>query len=189
MARPVDDEDDEPRRPAKKPVRDEDAVQKGAPAKKPARRPVDEEDDYEEEEERRPRKKVSRRDEDVDEEPASLRDNTLLNMLFPVGVSIWALSSNYLGVFGLLLAIFGGAVAAGLGMGMLGYILPGIGGFMGLLAIPLGGLSFILRPKKTTYGGVTGYMRAIIGIICGLLAIIAAIAVPLALRSLFPPIR
>lgn len=169
-----DDDDDAPPRPARKPG--SDAVQKGnpLPKKKPAR-PVDADDD--EEEVRRPvKKKVRPRDDEdePDDEPDSLRDNTLLNMLFPVGVSLWALSSNYFGVFGFLIALFGGLASVGMGSKMLGIVLPVIGGLMCLLAIPLGGLSFILRPKKTTYGGVTGYMRALIGILFGLIGIVAA---------------
>src|SRR5207237_94925 len=118
-ARPVDDDEDDepPRKPVRKPA--PDAVQKGVPPKKkPAARPLDGEDDApprkpakkvsrDDEDDRRPaKKKVSHRDdEDEDEEveePTSLRDNTLLNMLFPVGVSIWAMSANYLGVLSLL---------------------------------------------------------------------------------------
>jgi ribosomal protein L40E len=181
-ARPVDDDDEDeaPRRPLKKPARPaEDAVQKETPrpTKKPApKRPIDDDYDDEDEAPRRPSKKpISRRDDDdaEEDEPESMRDNTLLNMLFPVGVSIWAMLSNYLGVGGLLLTVFGFALA-GTGVRLAGVILPIAGGLFCFLAIPLGGLSFILRPKKRTYGGVTSYMRAIIGILCGLAGVVAA---------------
>jgi hypothetical protein len=184
-ARPVDDDDDEPRRPAKKPGRPaEDAVRKGAPP--PKKKPVDEDeddeprrpakrrpvDDDEDDEPRRPSRK-RRRDEE-EEEPESIRDNAILNMFFPVGVSLWALGSNYLGVFSLLGA-FAGFIGGGvIGVKMVGYVICGLAALFGLLAMPLGALAFIMRPKKTTYGGVTGYMRAVIGIICGLLGIIGA---------------
>src|SRR6266853_1508704 len=97
-ARPVDDEDEDeaPRRPLKKPARSaEDAVQNEAPRpmKKPAaQRPIDDDDEAPR---RSSKKPVSRRDDDDDaagEDPTeSMRDNTLLNMLFHVGVSIWAM--------------------------------------------------------------------------------------------------
>jgi hypothetical protein len=173
-ARPVDDDEDDAPRPPRKPARPtDDALRTGNPLpKKKPTRPIDDDDD--EEEVRRPVKKKVRRDDEEPAEPESLRDNTVLNMFFPVGVSLWALGSNYFGVFGFLIAVFGGLVSAGMGNKMIGIILPILGGLMCLLAIPLGGLSFILRPKKTTYGGVTGYMRAILGILFGLLGIIAA---------------
>jgi ribosomal protein L40E len=181
-ARPIDDdeEDEAPRRPLKKPARPADErVQKdpSRPTKKPAaKRPIDE--DEEDEAPRRSSKKpVSRRDDDADaaqDEPQSMRDNTLLNMLFPVGVSIWAMLSNYLGVGGLLLTAFGFALAYSMDIKIAGVIMPIAGGLFCLLAIPVGGLSFILRPKKRTYGGVTGYMRAIIGILSGLAGVVAA---------------
>ena len=82
--------------------------------------------------------------------------------------------SNYLGVLGVLATAFGFLLAMTVDIKILGFLLPAVGGFLCLLAIPLGGLSFFLRPKKTTYGGVTGYMRAIIGILCGLIGIVAA---------------
>jgi hypothetical protein len=174
-ARPVDaDDDDEAlRQPAKKPARPpQDAMQKGLPKKKPAPRPID--DDEEDEPRRLVKKKRQREEEQADDEPESLRDSTLLNMLFPVGVSIWAMLSNYLGVLGILAIVFGYLLAVTAGIKSLGYIGPGLGGVLCLLAIPLGGLSFFLRPKKRTYGGVTGYMRAVIGIICGLVGIVGA---------------
>ncbi len=185
-ARRDDDEDDEPRRPAKKPARPDDAVKKGSPP--PKKRPVDDDeddeprrpakkrrddDDEDDDEPRRPSKK-SRRDEDEDEEPESLRDNTILNMFFPVGVNLWAMGSFLMGLFGLIAAGAGWVLAnyflnkwIGIGLGVVAAV-------MCLLALPLGGLSFILRPKKTTYGGVTSYMRAVIGILCGLIGILGA---------------
>ena len=133
-------------------------MQKGLPKKKPAPRPID---DDEEDKPRQPVKKKRRREEEqADDEPESLRDSTLLNMLFPVGVSIWAMLSNYLGVLGILAIVFGYLLAVTAGIKILGLIGPILGGVLCLLAIPLGGLSFFLRPKKRTYGGVTGYMRA-----------------------------
>lgn len=181
-ARPVDDDDEDeaPRRPLKKPARPaEEGVQKEAPrpTKKPAaKRPIDDDDEEDEAPRRSSKKPVSRRDDDEDEqdEPESMRDNTLLNMLFPVGVSIWAMLSNYLGVGGLLLTVLGFALTMAMGMKLAGVIMPIAGGLFCLLAIPVGGLSFILRPKKRTYGGVTSYMRAIIGILCGLVGVVAA---------------
>jgi ribosomal protein L40E len=177
-ARPADDDeddDDAPRQPVKKPARPpQDAVQKGVPKKKPAPRPLDDDED---DAPRQPVKKKPRREEEPDEEPESMRDNTLLNMLFPVGVSIWAMLSNYLGVLGVLATVFGFLLAMVAGIKIMGLILPIVGMVLCLLAIPLGGLSFFLRPKKTTYGGVTGYVRAIIGILCGLIGLVGGPAV------------
>ena len=108
-------------------------------------------------------KKSKRRDEEPAEEGESIRDNPILNMFFPVGVPILAMAANYLGVFSLLGVLLGAGVAFGSGLKIVGYIVPGLAFFLGLIAIILGGLSFILRPKKVTYGHVTGpIMRRIV---------------------------
>jgi hypothetical protein len=171
-ARDDDDDDEPPRRPVKKPARSDEGVRSGAPPKK--KRPID--DEEEDDEPRRRVKKKRRRDEDdePDEEPENLRDNTLLNMIFPVGVSVFAMGANYMGVLSLLAVIFGGVIAGVTQVKIIGLILPGVGALFGLIAIVLGGLSFIIRPKKTTYGSVTGYIRAIVGILCGLVGLIGA---------------
>ena len=52
--------------------------------------------------------------------------------------------SNYLGVGGLLLTVFGFALTTAMGFKLAGVIMPSIGGLFCLLAIPVGGLSFIL---------------------------------------------
>jgi hypothetical protein len=172
-ARPVDDdEDDEPRPAKKKPAPRRDDDDDDDEPRRPAKKPVSRrDDDYDDDEPRRPAKKKPRQDEE--EESESLRDNPILNMFFPVGVSIWAMGANYLGAFSILGAIFGFALAFTLGANMkiLGMILPGVGAFLGFLAIIMGLLSFIIRPKKTTYGSVTGYMRAVIGIILGFIGL------------------
>ncbi len=162
FARPVDDDlhDDEPPRPAP------DAVPRGAPGKGPARPADDDLDDVDD----RPIRRTSRQDED-DDEP-SIRDNPVLNLFFPVGVSIWALGSNYLGLLGLLAVVFGFIAAGITDVKILGLILPALGALMGLLALPLGALAFIRRPKKVTYGGTMSYIRAVLGILLGLLALI-----------------
>jgi hypothetical protein len=181
-----EEDNDEPQKPVKKPA--PDAVQKGPPPKKKPTRPVD---DDETEEERRPAKKGSRRDdEDEDErraakkkakrdeddaEGATIRDNPILNIFFPVGVSLWAMASNYLGLFAAVGAFLGFALPFMIGghMKVLGYILAGFGILFGGVAILVGLLSFIIRPKKTTYGSVTGYFRALVGMALGLAAVIA----------------
>src|SRR5262249_27568820 len=96
-ARPADDDedDDEPRRPVRKPAAA--AGRKGAPPpkKNPAARPVD---DEEEEEERKPaKKKPARRDQEPEEETESARDSTALNLLAPVGGSLWGLAALIFG--------------------------------------------------------------------------------------------
>jgi hypothetical protein len=176
-ARPVDDhrDDDRPRVPKKKPA--PDTMKKGLPPpkKKP---PVDEDED---EEERRPvKKKVRRRDEDEEEpeqeEEGSLRESTMLNLLAPVGGSVWGLGSLLFGVFGALLPVVLYILYqlwnAKNWLGKIGYAGVVLAAFMAFLALPLGGLSFIFRPKKGTYGGVTSYMRAIIGMLAGLVGLV-----------------
>jgi hypothetical protein len=198
-ARPAeDDEDDEERRPVKKVPSDavqkgapkkgpSDAVQKGAP-KKPASKPVDDEDeedeprrpvkkasrpvDEDDDDEPRPAKKKARREEEEEEEEASIRDNPLLNMLFPVGTSIWAMGALYLGIFSILGVGLGYILAATMESKVIGLVLPLGGAALGFPALLLGVLSFFLRPKKTTYGALTGYIRAVVGIFCGIAGLI-----------------
>jgi hypothetical protein len=177
-ARPADDDedDDEPRRPVKKPAAD--AVQKGTPPKKkPVAKPVDDAD--EEEEVRKPaKKKPARRDED--EETASARDNTALNLLAPVGGSLWGLAALLFGgtatVLPVVLAILYYLWDAQRWLGKLGYGVVGLAAVIGLFALPLGLLSFIFRPKKS-YGGIMSYMRAIVGMILGVVGIILGVVV------------
>ncbi len=152
---------------AARPVEDPDENQPRKPMRKPAP-PSDDEDV----EPRATKKAKRRRDEEPAEQVTSIRDNPILNMFFPVGVPLLAMGANYLGIFSILGVLFGGALAAGMGIRWLGIVLPALGALLGLLAIFMGGLSFIIRPKKTTYGSVTGYLRAIVGIICGLVGLV-----------------
>jgi len=185
----ADDDDDKPRPAAKKPARPpEGAVKKGAPPKKEAvARPIDDEDD-EEEEVRRPIKKKSVRrrddddeDDDESEEKTSVRESTALNVLAPVGGSLWGLGSLVFGVLGAVLPVFLAILYllwdAKTWLGKGGYVVLVLAGLTGLFALPLGALSFIFRPKKKSYGGITSYMRAIIGIILGLVSVILAVIV------------
>jgi hypothetical protein len=191
MSASDDDDDDRPAPPAKKPARPpEGAVKKGVPpkgppaTKKPAPKPVDAEDEDEDEEEevRRPvKKKPARRDDDDedDDEPrekVSVRESTALNVLAPVGGSFWGLGSLVFGVLAsvspVFLAILYFLWNAHNWLGKAGYAVVGLAAFVGLLAIPLGVMSFIFRPKRASYGGVTSYMRAIIGIALGVIGII-----------------
>ena len=185
-----DDEDEKPRPAAKKPARPpEGAVQKGPPPKKkPAGKPIDADDDDEEQEVRRPVKKTPvRRDDDEDEdddepeEKVSVRESTALNVLAPVGGSLWGLASLCFGVLGavlpVVLAILYLLWNAQNWLGKGGYAVAGLAGFLGLLAIPLGAMSFIFRPKRSSYGGIASYMRAIIGIVLGLVGIGLAVVV------------
>jgi ribosomal protein L40E len=193
FARPVDDDDDEDEdeapRPAKKPGKaPEGAVQKGAPLKKPVKKPVDDEDEEEEEVRRPPAKKpVKKRaadeDEEDDEEPQSMRENTALNLLAPVGGSVWGLASLAFGVLGAVLPIVLAILYSELWnahrwLGKFGYAVAGLAIFCSLLAFPLALMSFIMRPKKASYGGVTTYLRAIIGVVAGLLGLaLGAVAI------------
>jgi hypothetical protein len=180
-ARPADDDEDEPpRRPVKKPARPaQDAVQKEAPKKKPALRPIDDDDDPP----RRPIKKQLRpRDEDDgDPQEKNLRESTGLNLLAPVGGSIWGLASFTCGLLGTVLPVVVAVLYwlwnAQTWLGKLGYVVLGLAVLLGLLALPLGAMSFVFRPKKGNYGGITSYIRAIIGILLGLVGIGLAIGV------------
>jgi hypothetical protein len=180
---PVDDDDDEPetpRKPLKKPARPaDDAVRKEAPRpmKKPAPRPpIDNDDETEADVPRRTKKTVRRRDEDDDqEEEKSLREHTGLNLLAPVGGSVWGLAAFICGFIGavvpIVLAVLYWLHHGQDNFGKFGYVIAALGVFIALLTLPFGGLSFIFRPKKGNYGGIASYMRAIVGILLGLIGI------------------
>ncbi len=62
------------------------------------------------------------------------------------------------------------------------YLIPALGALLCLAAIVLGIVAFIKRPKKKTYGTVTGYFRAVLGILAGLAGLVMAPLVILLLR-------
>jgi hypothetical protein len=74
------------------------------------------------------------------------------DFLIPTNVSPWAIGSCYLGLLGL--------------------ILPFIGLILAVPAFIFGILALSKRNKRTTYGSVTGMIRAVIGLICSGLAIL-----------------
>ena len=103
-----------------------------------------------------PRKKRTRpRDDDEDDRFERKRrniarddddgGNSPLSAVVPLGVSIWALLSFYLS--------------------LLSCLIPGLG----LLAILFGAIAFFTHKHQASYGSVTGNMRAVLGIMIGVL--------------------
>ncbi len=143
----------------------EDLVETGVTGKAPApRRRNDEEDEErprkrragvdadDEEGVRRKLKKLTRSEDDELPRP----EDTAAAALIPLGVSPWALAAFYLGLIGCV---------------------PLFGAPLGLLAIVCGIMALVRRPKKSSYGAVTGTARAIIGLICGVLSIGVALLI------------
>jgi hypothetical protein len=114
------------------------------------RRRRDGDDDYD----ARPRR---RRDDDeyFDERRQRPRqqDVEAAEFLIPTGVSAWSMSACYFGFFSCFLPVIGLAMA--------------------LIALPSGIIALRKRKKKSTsYGAVTGDIRAWIGIVCSSLTIL-----------------
>jgi hypothetical protein len=106
------------------------------------RRPRDRDDD--ENEDDRPR----RRRRDADEGKGEDIGNSPLGAVVPLGVSVWALVSLY--------------------SALLSCVIPGLG----LVAIASGILAFVTHKQKATYGSVSGSIRAVIGIVLGLITLV-----------------
>jgi hypothetical protein len=130
-------------------VRNRDDEDDDRPRKKKSRSMDDDEDDD------RPRKKRSARDDDDDDRPRKRqrRDddedddlgNSPLGAVVPLGVSLWALASFYTSLL---------------------CFIPGLG----LIAIALGVVAFLTAKHKATYGSISGNMRAVLGIVFGLIS-------------------
>jgi hypothetical protein len=118
----------------------DDEMREGEP--RPTRRRPADDDDRDREEDDRPRRR-RRRDADEDSNPAG---DAALAAVVPVGVSIWAMVSLY--------------------SALLSCVIPGLG----LIGIFAGIMALVASKKQqTSYGSVTGNIRAVIGIVLGLL--------------------
>jgi hypothetical protein len=123
----------------------DEKMRKGEPpAKKKKAAPPPAED----EEDERPKKK--RRD--TDDEGGSDIGSSPLSAVVPVGGSIWALLSFYIALLSCIVP------------------LP----LLGLIAIILGGVAFMTHKHKASYGSITGNMRAVLGIVIGLITMIGS---------------
>jgi hypothetical protein len=160
---PVDEEVEERPRKKKRPA---DEVEEELPRKK--KRPVAEDDDDDV-----PKRKKRRRDDD-DEEPSE-SGSSALSAILPVGGSVFGLVSMWVGV----LSVIMGLVALGSLFDIFtvaGMKIPPIATcFMPMLwplALLSGGLSFFTQKHKASYGSIAGNMRAIIGILLSLGALV-----------------
>ena len=141
-----DDDDDD--RPRKKKSRpSEDIEDDDRPRKKRSARDNDDDDDD------RPRKRRRRMDEDEDEDADDL-GNSPLGAVVPLGTSIWALASFYLALLSCVVPV------------------P----LLGLIAMILGVVSFFTHKQKASYGSVTGNIRAVLGILIGLVTMVGSTA-------------
>lgn len=94
--------------------------------------------------------KPKKKRRDADEEGGSDIGSSPLSAVVPVGGSIWALLSFYIALLSCIVP------------------LP----LLGLIAIILGGLAFMTHKHKASYGSITGNMRAVLGIVIGLVTMI-----------------
>jgi hypothetical protein len=135
--------------------------------------------DDEEEEPGKKKKAVAKdedENEDDDEDDVPDRGRSALSAFLPVGGSIFALLSLWIGLFSALLG--GVALASALDMitiWRIGKIPPLAGCFVPMLwpvALASGGLSFVTHKHKASYGSIAGNMRAVIGILLSLGALV-----------------
>lgn len=138
-------------------VRNRDDDDDDRPRKKKARPSDDDDDDDrpkkrssrdDDDDDDRPRKR-RRRDEDEDEDSDDL-GNSPLGAVVPLGTSIWALASFYLALLSCILP------------------LP----LLGLIAIVCGGAAFFTQKHQASYGSITGNIRAVLGVVIGLITMI-----------------
>ncbi len=126
-----------------------DGIQEGEPEKKPPRadsddrprrrRPRDDEDEDDDDEEyRRKRRRVGRR--------AHPDEDLATGLLVPVGVSPWAMVAFFCSLFGCI---------------------PIIGAPLALAAFVCGIVALVKRRRDSSYGAVTGNLRAVIGLLLG----------------------
>jgi hypothetical protein len=76
--------------------------------------------------------------------------------IIPLGVSPWALAAFYLGLIGCV---------------------PLCGAPFALFGVIFGIIALVRRPKKSSYGAITGNFRAIIGIVCGALGLAVSLII------------
>lgn len=134
----------------------DDKIRKGDPDNVKRKKAPPPDDDEDEEEEERPRK---RRRRDADEEEAADLGSTPLSAVVPVGGSIWALLSFWIALLSCVVP------------------LP----LLGLIAVILGVVAFLTHKSKASYGSITGNMRAVLGIVIGLLTMIGSTIILIAM--------
>jgi len=129
------------------------------------RRRRDEGDDYDQE-----RRSRRRRDDDDDfddrprRRPPPPSDVEATDFLIPTNVSAWSMAACYFGLFSCFI--------------------PFVGLLMALIALPCGIKALRQRNKKaSTYGAVTGDIRAVIGIICSSLTLLGHLILIIAIAS------
>jgi hypothetical protein len=164
-APPPGDVDDRPRK--KKPADDDEDDEEEAPRKK---KRIAKDDDEEE----APRKKKKVRKDDDDEEGDL--GSSPLSAIMPVGGSVFALLSLWVGFISFLL----GFVALGSSFDLItiwgiGKIPPIATCLMPMLwpvALLSGGLAFLTHKHKASYGSIVGNARAVFGILFSLGAMV-----------------
>ncbi len=145
--------------------------------KRPAKKPRDEDDEAEEEKPRKKKAKVAEDEDDDDEddddetESADL-GSSALSALMPVGGSVFALASLWIGFLSFVL----GFVALGSsyevitvwGIGKIPPIATCLMPMLWPVALLSGGLALLTHKHKKSYGSIAGNMRAIIGLLLSL---------------------
>lgn len=154
---PADDDDDRPRK--KRPV-DDDADEEEAPRKKKKIRKDEDED------------------EDQDEEGGDLGASPL-SAIIPVGGSVFGLASMWLGIFALALSLvaLGSFLEIITILPKIPFMLAAIMPIFWPLAILCGGLAFFTGKRKASYGAISGNLRAIFGILLGLVVMVLHAAI------------
>ncbi len=128
----------------------DDDIREGEPRRKKGQPPEDDEDrprkkrpaDDDDEEKPRKKKKIARDDDDDND-----LGNSPLSAVVPVGGSIWALLSLYSSLL---------------------CFIPGLP----LLGVLFGVIALMTHKHKASYGSITGNLRAILGIVIGLIVIV-----------------
>jgi len=158
---------DDDERPKKKLPVDEDDEPEDRPRKK---RTADDED----EEETPPKKKKKPAAEEPEEE--SDMGESPLAAFIPVGGSVFALISLWTAIFSFVPAVVSLLLVTNtLQMMFVEKFPPIMGCILPILwpvAVLTGGLSFFTTKAKASYGSIAGNMRAIIGILLGLIAMV-----------------
>src|SRR3954469_21441220 len=108
---------------------------------------------------RRPRRRDPEEDED-DDRPRRRRPPEVeaTDFLIPTGVSAYSMAACYFGLFSCFI--------------------PVLGLLMAIIALPCGIAALRRRKKRaSTYGSVTGDIRAVVGIVCSSLTIVGYLVV------------
>jgi hypothetical protein len=112
------------------------------------------EDQLDDDRDEQPRRRRRHEDDDYDDRPRRRRPDEIeaTDFLIPTNVSAASMAACYLGLFSCFL--------------------PFLGFLMALIALPCGIVALRRRKKSSSYGAVTGDIRAVVGIICSSLTIL-----------------